>query len=211
VDILKYEPALFGELHFAGQVLAAGEGGTSSATTFTASGADFTSAKVEAGCVIYLRSSEGLLDGAYEIVSVDSAMQLTVSVVRADSSDDAVAPPAATDVSYRVSTFAPQASEVGFQLTEHFGIQPGSPASSIEAADIADTSALKRMSVFAVISAAYAILASRDDNENLWKRNLHYRRLFEKARERCRLGLDVDGDGLIDATRNGSCGRLVRE
>ena len=210
-DILKYEPALFGELHLAGQVLASGEGGTVSGTTFTVGGADFVSAKVGAGGAIYLRSSDRLLDGAYEIVSVDSATQLTISVMRSDASDDAVAPPSATDVSYRISTFGPQASEAAFQLSEYFGIKPGSPASSIDVEDIVDVAAFKRASVFAVIGVVYAMLASNASDENYWKKSLHYRRLFEKARERCRLGIDTDGDGLVDATRSGSCGRLVRE
>jgi hypothetical protein len=46
VDILKYEPALFGELHLPWQVLAAGTGGVLSGTTFTASGADFVSSPI---------------------------------------------------------------------------------------------------------------------------------------------------------------------
>jgi hypothetical protein len=211
VDILKYEPALFGELHLAGQILAAGTGGTLSGTTFTDSGAGFVAAQVSAGGVVYLQSADGALDGAYEIVSVDSATQLTVSVIRSDSSDDAVAPPAATDVSYRVSTFGPQAAEVGFQLTEYFGIQPGDAASDLAVEDILDASVLTRTSVFAVISAVYATLASKAEDENFWKKSLHYKRLFEKARERCRLSIDVGSDGVADATKLGASVRLVRD
>jgi hypothetical protein len=131
-DILKYEPVLFGQLHLPWQVLAAGTGGILSETTFTAGSADFVSAQVSAGGVIYLRSADGLPDGAYEIVSVNSATQLTISVIRPDSTSPAVSPPAASDITYRVSTFGPQAGEVGFQLTEYFGIRPGNPASTYE-------------------------------------------------------------------------------
>ncbi|GAF83904.1 unnamed protein product, partial [marine sediment metagenome] len=88
VDILKYEPVLFGQLHFPGQVLIEGTGGELDGTTFTKTGEDFESAGVLAGGVVYLQDSEGDLDGAYEIVSVDSATELTVSVVRADSDGD---------------------------------------------------------------------------------------------------------------------------
>jgi len=210
-DILKYEPVLFGELHLPGQVLAAGTGGTLSGTTFTASGADFVGAQVSAGGVIYLQSADEVLDGTVEIVSVDSATQLTVSVIRADSDDDLIAPPAATEISYRVSTFGPQASEVGFQLTEYFGIGPGDPASDIDAEDILDTNVLRRASVFAVISSVYAMLASKAEKENFWKKSLHYKKLFEKARERCRLSIDVGGDGVADVTKLGASVRLVRD
>jgi hypothetical protein len=211
VDILKYEPVLFGELHLPWQVLATGTGGTLSGTSFTASGANFVSALVTAGQVIYLQSVDGSLDGAYEIISVDSATELTISVIRADSDDVAVAPPAATDISYRISTFGPQASEAGFQLTEYFGIGPGNPASDIDAEDILDTNALKRASVFAVISSVYVMLASRAKDENFWKKSLHYQKLFEKARERCRLSIDIGGDGVADVTKVGASVKLVRD
>ncbi len=212
-DILKYEPVLFGELHLPGQVLASGTGGMLSGTTFTAGGADFASARVCAGGVVYLRSAEGNLDGAYEIVSVDSATQLTVSVVRADSDDEAAPPPAGSinDISYRISTLGPQAAEAGFQLTEHFGIRPGNPQSEYEPQDILDMNVLRRTSVFAVISAVYAMLASRADDENFWKKSLHYQKLFEKATGRCRLSMDAGSDGVADVTRLGGCGRVVRE
>lgn len=210
-DILRYEPILFGELHLPGQVLAAGTGGTLSGTTFTASGADFVSAKVSSGRVVYLQSADGTVDGAYEIVSVDSATQLTVSVIRADSDADAVAPPAGSDISYRISTFAPQAGEAAFQLTEYFGIAPGNPASDIGAADILDADVLKRASVFAVLSGVYAMLASKAKDDNFWKKSLHYQRLFGKARERCRFSIDVGSDGVADVTKAGASVRLVRD
>ena len=93
-DILRYEPVLFGELYLPGQVLTAGTGGQLEGTTFTASGADFVSAQVSAGGVVELQTADGALDGAYEIVAVDSATQLSVSVVRSDSDGAAIAPPA---------------------------------------------------------------------------------------------------------------------
>ena len=211
VDILKYEPILFGELHLPQQVLATGTGGTLSGTTFTASGADFVSAQVCRGGVIYLQSADGTLDGAYEIVSVDSATQLSVSVIRSDSEMAAIAPPAATDISYRVSTFGPQTNEVGFQLTEYFGISPGNPASDIDAEDILDTDVLKRVSVFAVISSVYAMLASKAKDENFWKKSQYYQKLFAKSKERCRLSIDAGSDGVADVTKVGASVKLVRD
>ncbi len=210
-DILKYEPILFGELHLPWQVLASGTGGTLSGTTFTASAADFASAQVWAGGVIYLRSADSSLDGGYEIISVDSATQLSISVIRSDCQSAAVAPPAAADISYRISTFGPQANEVGFQLTEYFGIRPGNPASEVDIEDVLDTSVLRQASVFAVISGVYAMLASKAKDENFWKKSLYYQRLFARAKGRCRLSIDVGSDGLADVTKIGASGRLVRD
>jgi len=211
VDILKYEPILFGELYLPSQVLSAGTGGVLNGVTFTANGADFTSAQVSAGGAVYLQSADNALDGAYEIVSVDSATQLTISVIRADSDDTSIAPPAATDICYRISTFSPQANEVGYQLTEYFGISPGNPASDVDAEDILDKDVLRRASVFAVISSVYAMLAAKSEDENFWKKSLYYKQLFEKARERCRLSVDMGSDGMADITYIGAAVRLVRD
>jgi len=211
VDILKYEPVLFGELHLPGQVLAAGTGGTLVGTTFTASNANFINASVAVGGVIYLQSTDGDLSGGYEIVSVDSSTQLTISVLRSGPNDEPIAPPAATDISYRISTFRPQASEAAFQLTEYFGIKPGNPSSIYEAEDIVDTDALRRASVFAVVSSVYTMLASKAKDENFWKKSLHYQQLFERARERCRLSIDVGGNGEGDITKVGASVRLTRD
>jgi len=210
-DILKYEPILFGELHLPWQVLAAGTGASLSGTTLTAGEADFIAAQVQAGGVVYLQSADGSLDGAYEIVSVDLSTQLSISVVRADSTDTAVPPPEATDIYYRISTFRPQAAEVGFQLTKYFGIKPGNPSSDIEADDILDTTVLRLASVFAVISSVYAMLAGKTKEQNYWNKSLYYQKLSAKARERCRLSIDLGADGIVDVTKIGASGRLVRD
>jgi hypothetical protein len=55
------------------------------------------------------------------------------------------------------------------------------------------------------------MLASDSGDTDLWKKSLHYKRLFEKARARCRLSMDVDGDGVADMTRLGFSVRLVRD
>jgi hypothetical protein len=211
VDILKYEPILFGELHLPWQVLAAGTGGTLNTTTFTASGADFVAARISAGGVAYLQSSDGSLDGTYEIISVDSATELGVSVVRSESTDPVVAPPSASDISYRISTFGPQANEVAFQLTEYFGISPGNPASEIAIEDVLDTSVLRLASVFGVMSNVYAMLASKSRDENYWSKSLYYQKLSAEARGRCRLSIDTGSDGVADVTKLGASGRLMRD
>jgi hypothetical protein len=210
-DILKYEPILFGELHLSWQVLATGTEANLNGMTLTAGGADFITAQVQAGGVVYLQSTEGSLDGAYEIVSVDSSTQLSISVVRADTTETVVPPPAATNVSYRISTFGPQTAEVGFQLTEYFGIQPGNPASDIDADDILDTSVLRLASVFAVISCIYAMLAGKTKDQNYWSKSLYYQKLSAKAKGRCRLSIDLGTDGIADVTKIGAAGRLVRD
>ncbi len=211
VDVLKWEPVLFGELHLPSQVQAGGTGAALSGTTLTAAGADFVGAGIGAGGVIYLRSADGTFDGAYEIVSVDSATELTVSVVRADASGPAVALPPGSNIVYRVSTFAPQAAEVAFELTQCFGIQPGDPTSEITIENILDTEGLRRASVLRVISKIYAMWASKPAGEHFWQKSLFYQQLYEKARQRCHVTVDLGGDGVSDVLRVGGAIRLVRE
>ena len=210
VDILKYEPVLFGELHLPWQVKAAGTGATLASTCLTAGDADFLAAGVASGYVIHLRSPDGSLDGAYEIISVDAPTQLTLSVLRADPADAAVSPPPATNIAYRISTLSPQAVDVALQLTEYFGIRPGDPASAYGIEDIMDVGVLRRASTFAVISCVYATWASQAANENLWTKSLHYKQQFEKARLRCRLSVDLGGNGGTDLIQTPGSIRLVR-
>ena len=210
VDILRYEAALFGELHFPWQILCEGTGGVLSGTTFSKTGENFEAAGVQAGGVIYLQNAGGP-DGAYEIVSVDSATSLTVSVVRADEDSLAVSPPAGSDVTYRISTFAPQANEALFALTQYFGIGPGHPSSVYDTDDIVDAGVLKQASVYAIIAAIYATLAGRVEDDGFWKKSLHYQKLFEQSRERCQLSIDIDGDGSGDSSRAGCDITLVRD
>jgi hypothetical protein len=177
----------------------------------TAPGADFVAAGVKAGGVVYLRSADGRLDGAYEIVSVDSATDLTVSIVRADAADPAVAPPAAEDISYRVSTFEPQAGDAALQLTEYFGIRPGNPTGEIGVENLLDTEGLRRASVLKVISVIYGAWSNAAEGECFSRKSLLYRQLFEKARQRCHLTVDLDGDGATDVGGVGGAIRLVRD
>jgi hypothetical protein len=211
VDVLKYEPVLFAELHLPSQVKARGTGAALSGTTLTAAGANFVAAEIEAGGVIYLQSANQTLDGAYEIVSVDSASTMTVSVVRADPADPAVAPPPATDITWRVCTFASQARDAAFELTQCFGIQPGDPTSAIAVENLLDTEGLRRASVLRVIAKVYAMWASRPAGECFWRKALFYEQLYQKARQRCHVTVDLGGDGVADLARVGGAVRLVRD
>ena len=213
VDILKYESSLFGDLHFAGQVLISGTGGEIAGTTFSAANADFNAAKITASMVVYLQSIDGTVDGAFEIVSVDSATQLTVSVLRADRQDEAIALQDADNISYRICTYQPQSSEIFLQLTQHFGLRPGVADGMYSNDDILDGSVLRQVSVYGILSIIFASLAGRsDDNEeNFWKKSRYYRQLFEKALQRCRVCIDLGDDGVTDSVRSGASVRLLRD
>jgi hypothetical protein len=209
-DILKYEPALFGANYLASQVIATGTTGVLAGTTFQATGASFISAQVEAGDCIYLKSADGKLDGIYEIVTVDSATQLCVSVMREDSQGDPIAVPVGTQttgITYRVSTFRPQIAEVSLRIMEQLGIRQEDNAAD----EILNTDELRRICAMGVIATAYRTLAEGDNAEILKSKSAEYDRLFSEGLEKCRIFIDKDNDGIADNERYGGCGRLFRD
>jgi len=210
-NILKYEGVLFSELYFPWQILQKGDDGVLNGTSFSSQTADFISTSgIAAGGVIYLQTDDGALQGSFEIVSVESATELTVSVLRVDAEDAAVSVGSASGVSYRISSFSHQANEVMFELTQYFGIRPGNPDSDYGIENIVDASVLRQSSVYAVMASVYATLGGRLSDGECWKKSMHYKKLFERARERVRLKLDPGVDGGEIKTIGGSV-RIVRE
>ncbi len=210
-DILKYEPALFGANHPANQVIAVGSAGVLAGTTFQASGANFVSAGVEAGDCLYLKSADGKLDGVYEIATVDSATQLCVSVLRADSEANPTAPPAGSDVTYRISTFKPQIVDVSLLLMEYLWIKPGETIGDVCADEILESDEVRQLCAIGTIAAAYRTLASGVSDDNFKGKWQKYEEMFGQGMERCRVVIDKDGDGVADSIRYGGCGRLFRD
>src|SRR5436309_1587283 len=77
VDLLHWEPNICKNAAFASQTLIGGTGNLAG-STFTLSAGSLTASNVEAGEVIVL---SGLVAGCFPIFSVDSATQLTLSVL----------------------------------------------------------------------------------------------------------------------------------
>jgi hypothetical protein len=212
-DILKIEPALFG-VHFpANQVIAAGSNGVLAGTTFTAGGTNFISAQVEAGDCVYLRSADETLEGVYEITAVNSATQLCMSVLRADSQSNPAAPPFGTQttgITYRISTFRPQIANVSLLLMEYLWVKPGQIVGDVSVDEILDSDEVRQLCATGVAAAAYRMLASGTSNDNLKGKWQKYEEMFGKGMERCRVAIDKDGDGAADGIRYGGTGRLFR-
>ena len=122
VDLLLWEPMLFRDYAYPSQTLCQGVDGVTSGTSFTSAGASFLSSAVKAGHVIYLYNS--VIDSCYEVVEVLSDTELTVSVLRHKETDDPIPPPGGSNLQYRISTFDPQAEEIGNDLLQYFGIYP---------------------------------------------------------------------------------------
>lgn len=207
IDILKWEPILFLDLFYSSQMLCKGTDGVMSWTTFTSGDADFISSSIAAGHVIHVSDGTGEIDGCYEIVSVDSSTQLTVSVLRASSDAAAVAPPAGSSLNYRISTFDAQADEAAYSLLQYFGVSED----EADLGSILNERCLRQSSVFAILSAVLAGCASGQKEESgFWEKSHWYQKLFEQSRTKIRIELDDDNDSIADRENSGGSIRLKR-
>src|SRR2546429_6261983 len=77
VDLLHWEPNIFRDALFASQLLLSGTGNLAG-TTFTLASGSLSSAHIAPDEVVVL---SGALAGSFPIVSIDSATQLTLSVL----------------------------------------------------------------------------------------------------------------------------------
>jgi hypothetical protein len=210
VDLLKWEQVLFRELASASQTLVQGNDGALAGTTFTSAGASLVSAGVQAGHVIYLQGGV-TLDGCFEVVSVDAETQLTVSVVRQQQEDAAITPPGGSAISYRISTFDPQAEEVGYSLLQYFGIKATGETEEVTADDILNSRELRQASVYAVLSAVFAGSAcGKNDAAGYGEKSRWYRQQFYQARAKVRLEIDTNNDQAADRIQTGGTMRLRR-
>ena len=65
--------------------------------------------------------------------------------------------------------------------------------------------------MYGVLAKVYATLGNGAAEDSFQQKSLHYQRLFGKARERCRVSIDISGDGVGDRTNIGGSIRLVRD
>lgn len=210
VDLLHWEPNLFRDAVFASQQLLAGTGDLAG-TTLTVSAGSLNAAHVAAEQVIVL---SGLVTGSYPIVSVNSATQLTLSVLYDGLYPEQgakVASPVGTaaSVGFVVRTFWPQRKIVSDLLLRGAGIGP--EYSGREDARVVNAEALRRPCVLGTLQMIYsALAAAAEDPTHHSVRAELYERLYRRALTQARVEVDLDGDGAGDAVRRLCVGELKR-
>jgi len=199
-DLLSIEPIVFIGGGFPSQGLLAGANGQISGTTFTASGVDFSAAGVGAAMVLCTYSDTTAEGSAYEIVSVDSATTLTVSVLRPDATADPVAPPAQSGVSFYIRTYAAQIRSVSAALGEK--LRQIKEVAGLPSAEFADSAQLRLTAAYGTIADVFVARAENaEPNDANWVKAQHYRRLLRSLQLQLRLAVDADGDGIAERTR----------
>lgn len=212
VDVMKFEPALFGSWFLSSQVLCGGSNGIAAGTQFTASGVDFTASGVQVGSVIWLQSDDEAIKGAFEVVEVVDAGHLTVSVVRSSGDQAAIPVGSASGLTWRIVSYAPQGYEMLWQISQRLGLSPGAPGAAFTVDDIVNPDALRQASVFGVLAMIFnALYEGLDGQTVLEEKAEQYQWRFDKALERVQVQIDTDGDNDADQTIRPGIVCLVRK
>lgn len=215
-DLLALEPTLLRDVGFAAQTLARATAGIASGV-LTAAGVNFASLGVAAGSVL---SVDGV---PMEVLARTSGTTLNVSLLRAAPADAQIIPGNVTGAAMVVSTFRPQIALAHEQVLRMAGLgsaqagsaqagsaqagsaQAGSPEPVGESAVVNPESLrlLECLGALHLIFAAASACGAARDGDAGWAtgRAEMYRQRFVHERGRCRVRLDLDGDGFADAER----------
>ena len=194
VDILKYEPGIFADPRFDQYLITKGSGATLTGGILTCTNENFNDLQIRNGQVVHLFSGADSTLTYLEILEVISATQLKVSLMRVDESCEQIIPNNLTNRDYRITCFDPLVYQVLVLITSYFGIRPGNPTSGYDVDDIVDDTPLKQISVYGTLSLLFerlnaATIASLEnasvDSNSIEGKAIHYRWLYEKARESC--------------------------
>lgn len=198
-DLLALEPSLFRDLAWAGQRLVSATGAIAG-TTLTISSHDVTleAAGVGAGHV-------ALVDGAaYEVLARLSPTTATISRLRDDPDGPALPPSPVSGKPAAVHTFRPQIAVAHGTLLAMLGLAPaGAPrAGAVTEEAVMNAGELRAAESLLALSLIWSAAASLGGADSAAAaRAEHYRRRFAHERSRAAARLDLDGDGVADATR----------
>jgi hypothetical protein len=103
-----------------------------------------------------------------------------------------------------IATFAPQIALVHAQVLRMLGIEPGAPASpgSVTESSITNSASLTLVESLGALHLIYTAAAALSGPASvLGARADQYRRRFSEERRLAAATIDLNGDGLPDATR----------
>jgi len=202
-DLLVLEPGVFREVLWLGQRLVRGAGSVSGTTlTMTSQDEGFDAAGVDAGHVV-------VIDGvALEVISRTSASVLEVSRLRESVTAAPIGGGSIVNRVVEVSTFVPQLALVHAQAIRMLGLDsPG--GSGVGEESVTNGGDLTLVEALGALHLVYAS-ASAAGAPGLAPKAAMYRERFSTERQRAGARIDLDGDGVADATRRMNVVRFTR-
>ncbi len=199
-DLLAIEPMVFLSDADVGQLLSAASDGMISGATLTSASSDFVAAGISAGMVLVTYAATPADGRAYEVVSVDSATALTISVLRSDPAGSAIAPPAGTDLTFAIRSFGALTADLSATLAEKLRL--AAESAGIASVDFADSAQLSRTTTYGVLASLFIARAQQANATDAnWAKATYYRQQYEAMQLALRLSVDADGDGTAEETR----------
>ena len=193
-DLVVLEPGLHKDVAWMGQRLIY-TFGSLVGTQLTIDSGSLIDAGIGPGYVI-------VFDGAVlEVVSVESATQATVSLMRADLSSNAIPGIDASNRRVEVYGYGPQLEIVHRQVLGMIGIDVDDPDGIGEAA-VTNPGGLVRLEALGALHLIFAGAGAPGRNGLKFdQRAKMYRERFTAERERVVAMIDLDGDGIADVSR----------
>jgi hypothetical protein len=201
-DLLVFEPGLFRDVSWLGFKRIATIGALVG-TTVTINTGSFVTKEIAPGHVL-------IFDGVpLEVVSVESATQATVSVLRSDLGSSAVPWFDASNRGVAVYDFGAQRAMVHRQILTMLGFDPD--AEGFSDAVVTNPGALVRLEALGTLHLIYASAAAPGrGSAGFDQRAQMYKERFGAERERVVAAIDLDGDGIAETTRRPNAFVLVR-
>lgn len=203
-DLLLWEPNLPAEAAIASQTLLSGSADLTG-TTLTIAAGSLAAAHVEPDQVVAL---SGAITGCYPIISIESATQMTISILYAGTWPD-VDPPvpspvgAVAGVSFAIRSFYPQRRVISDLLDRIIDLPAG--------VTLLNPDVLRRPCALGTIQMIYSALAAAVDAPEIHQIRCDlYERLYRRALRDVVLHLDTLGDGRIHEIRRLNVLQLAR-
>lgn len=196
-DLLVREPSLFLDASsVATSILSATDGALSSGSLISAS-SDFDTPDIDLGHVVVVNSE------ALEVVSRTDTTRLAISRPRLLTTDTQIEPDIGSSLNLEVLTFARLIAEVQAWVLGAFGIDASDPVTPLDESAILNPEEVESLIALRTIAQAFAAASAlAPTDSSLSQRATLYAGLAAEARRQAKAVIDLDGDGIADATRH---------
>jgi hypothetical protein len=195
-DLVRIDPAVFVDAESVATVLLETSDGFVAGSDLTSTTSDFETLAIDVGHVIVIANQ------VVEVVQRLNKTKLRVSLPRAGDSDPLIMPDSGTNLAVAVPSFQRQIERAEAWVLGSLGIDLEGAADAPDVADIVNVDELASLVATETLRIVYAMAAALDpENASLAARAVTFadaaRALWSGSAAR----LDVNGDGVTDATR----------